>query len=72
MVEDSEMGLYANNANSKFAASRMLDKPLKKTTDQEFSLEFKVLQEEGQVCGDAQISLFGNNDHLNEEQMQAR
>lgn len=72
MVEDSDMGLYANYPNSKFAASRMLDKPLNKTTDQEFSLEFKVLQEEGQVCGDAQISLFGNNDHLNQEQIRER
>ena len=45
-VEERFYGLYASEPDSKYAISRILAEPLD-PTDQSFSLEFKVLQEEG-------------------------
>ena len=65
MIEDVYQGLYARHADSKYVTSRMLDQPLSKK-ESNFSLEFKVMQEGGQSCGDAAISLFGNEHHTSE------
>ena len=66
--EDSYFGLYAAEDKAEFAISSMLwDKLDHNGGSKIISVEFKALQEENQVCGDAQVSLFGNQHHGDSE-----
>ena len=65
-VGEGSIGLYTRKASSKYLTCRLLDEPLH-TEKGNFVVEFKVTQEEGQLCGDAQISLFGNTAENSED-----
>ena len=62
---DSSIGLYTRYAASKYVTSYVLPKKLDGSKSN-FAVEFKVKQEKGQLCGDAQISLFGNTGDNNQ------
>jgi hypothetical protein len=53
-------GLYAGNANSKYAMSSALATPYVPQEDHLLNLEFDLTYEKGQTCGDGTIKLFGH------------
>ena len=63
---DDDFGLYAGWDNGKYAISSMLWENVEPQDINLLSLEFKAVKESGQVCGDTQVSLFGDKNHLSE------
>ena len=58
-------GLFAGKANSQYGISSPLKAPLDLQEVRDgamLSLQFDMVQEESQVCGDYQIKLFGNGE----------